>query len=92
MVAPRSSIQCLDIIQHTTVGRLFSEIDQEILTLEQEAEEAKKITWNLEFRIYELHRMLEDAIESVAKSYLQKELPLKTRQGVWPVIDNERKD
>ncbi len=92
MVAPRSSNQYLDIIQHTTVGRLFSEIEQEISTLEQEADEAKKITWNLEFRICELHRMLEDAIESVAESYLQKELPLKTMPGVWPVIDNEQKD
>ena len=91
MVTPRSSNQCLEIIQHTTVGKLFSEIEQEIFILEREAEEAKIKAWNLEFRICELHRMLEDAIESVAESYLQQELSLKTRPGVWSVIDNKQK-
>ena len=91
MVAPRSLNQCLEIIQHTTVGKLFSEIEQEVFILEREAEEAKKKAWDLEFRIFELHRMLEDAIESVVESYLQKQLPLKTRPGVWSVIDNKQK-
>lgn len=91
MVAPRSSNQCLEIIQHTTVGKLFSEIEQEICSLEREAEEAKKKAWSLEFRICELHRMLDDAIESIAESYLHKELPLKTRPGTWSVISNKRK-
>ena len=91
MVVPRSSNQCLEIIQHTTVGKLFSEIEQEIFTLEREAEEAKKKAWSLEFRVCEMHHMLDDAIESIAESYLQKELPLKTRPGVWSVYSNKRK-
>ncbi len=91
MVAPRSLNKCLEIIQHTTVGKLFSEIEQEIFTLEQETEEAKKKAWSLEYRVCEMHRMLDDAIESVAESYLQKELPLKTRPGTWSVISNKRK-
>jgi len=91
MVAPRSSNQCLEIIQHTSVGKLFSEIEQEIFILEREAEEAKKKAWSLEFRVCEMHRMLEDAIESVAESYLQQELPLKAGPGVWSVISNKRK-
>ena len=91
MVAPRSSNQCLEIIQHTTVGKLFSEIEQEIIALEQDAEVAKKKVWSLEFRISELHRMLDEAIDSIAESYLHNELPLKTRPGIWSVISNKRK-
>ena len=91
MTAPRSSHQGLAIIRETAIGNLFSEIEQEILTLEKEAEEAKKKAWSLEFRIFELHRMLDQAIESVAESYLQKQLPLKTKPGVWSVINNKRK-
>ena len=91
MVTPRSSNQCLEIIQHTTVGKLFSEIEQELFTLEQEAEEAKKKAWSLEFRVCEMHRMLDDAIESVAESYLHTELPLKTRPKTWSVISNKPK-
>ena len=91
MVAPMSSNQCLEIIQHTSVGKLFSEIEQEIFTLEMEAEEAKKKAWSLEFRICEMHRVLDEAIEAVAESYLQKELPSKSRPGTWSVINNKRK-
>ena len=91
MVTPMSSNQCLEIIQHTSVGKLFSEIEQEIFLLEMEAEEAKKKAWSLEFRICEMHRVLDEAIEAVAESYLQKELPLKTRPGTWSVINNKRK-
>jgi hypothetical protein len=91
MVLPRSSNRCLEIIENTAVGRLFSEIEQEIIALEQDAEEAKKKVWNLEFRICEMHRKLDETIDSIAESYLHKELPLKTRQGVWSVISNKRK-
>ena len=91
MVTPRSSRQRLEKIQHTVIGQLFSEIEQEIHSLEIEAEEAKKKVWNLEFHICELHRMLDDAIASVVESYVQKELPLKGQSGVWSVINNKRK-
>ena len=91
MAAARSSNQGLQIIQHTKVGKLFASIEQEILTLEMEAEAAKKKAWDLEFRVCELHAMLDDAIESVVESYMQKDLPLKTGAGVWSVINNKRK-
>ena len=91
MVLPRSSNRCLEIIENTAVGRLFSEIEQEIIALEQDAEVAKKKVWNLEFRICELHRMLDEAIDSIAESYLREELPLKKRPGIWSVISNKRK-
>ena len=91
MAAPRSSNQGLEIIKHTAIGNLFLEIEQEIHSLEINAEEAKKNVWNLEFRICELHRMLDDAIEAVVESYAQKQLPLKGRSGIWSVINDKRK-
>ena len=91
MVVPESSNRNLEFIKETVVGKIFSDIEQEIVTLELEAEEMRKKAWSLDFRIFEIHRMLDEAIDSVAESHRQNGLSLKDRPAAWSVIDNERK-
>jgi len=85
MTAPRKSNECLHSIRDTAVGRLFSEMEQELFVLEREAEEAKKKVWCMEYRIGELHRMLDESIMAVSDSYPYKQLPLKIKPGSWSV-------
>lgn len=85
MTTPRRSNECLHSIQDTVVGRLFAEMEQELYVLEKEAEEAKKKVWCMEYRIGELHRMLDDSIIAIADSYKYKQLPLKIKPGRWSV-------
>ena len=89
MVVPRSSNRSLEFIKDTAAGKIFSDIEREIVTLELEAEEMRKKAWSMDFRIFEIHRMLDEAIDSVAGSHRQNELPLKTRPAGWSLIDNE---
>jgi hypothetical protein len=83
MTTLRKSNECLHGIQNTVVGRLFSEMEQELFVLEKEAEEAKKKVWCMEYRIGELHRLLDDAILTISDSYRNQHLPLKIKPGAW---------
>jgi len=83
MTTPRKSNECLHTIQDTVVGRLFAEMEQELYVLEKEAEEAKKKVWYMEYRIGELHRLLDDAILTISDSYLNQHLSLKIKPGAW---------
>ncbi len=85
-VQPKSN-ECLQSIRHTVVGRIFSEMEQELFVLEKEAEEAKKQVWRMEYRITELHRMLDESILTVSDSYRRRQLPLKIKPGNWSVIE-----
>lgn len=76
--------ECLHNIRDTRVGRLFSEMEEEMLVLEKEAEEAKKKVWCMEYRIGELRRLLDDAILTISDSYRHQQLPLKVKPGAWP--------
>jgi hypothetical protein len=87
MTTPRKSNECLHSIHDTVVGRLFSEMEQELYVLENEAEEAKKKVWCMEYRIGELHRMLDESIMAISDSYRYKQLPLKVKPGAWSVIE-----
>lgn len=66
------SNECLYSLRDTRVGRLFSEMEQELIVLEKESEEAKKKVWCMDYRIGELHRMLDEAIISVSDGYRQR--------------------
>ena len=83
MTIPVKSNECLHSIDHTIVGRLFSEMEHELFALEKDAEEAKKRVWSMEYRISELHRMLDDSIMTITDSYRHKQLPLKIKPGKW---------
>lgn len=87
MAISRRSNECLHSIQDTAVGRLFIEMEQELFVLEREAEEAKKKVWCMEYRIGELHRMLDESIMTISDSYRYKQLPLKVKPGSWSVIE-----
>ncbi len=84
---PKSN-ECLHSIRHTSVGRLFSEMEQKLFILEKEAEEAKKKVWCMEYHIGELHRMLDDSILTITDSYRHKQLPLKIKPGNWSVLES----
>ena len=88
MTTLRKSNECLHGIQDTVVGRLFSEMEQELYVLEREAEEAKKKVWCMEYRIGELHRMLDESIMAISDSYRYKQLPLKIKPGAWSRSDD----
>jgi len=77
--------ECLYSIRDTKVGRLFSEMEQELIALEKEAEDVKKKVWYMDYRIGELHRMLDEAIIMVSDSYRDKQLPLKLKPGSWSI-------
>ena len=81
------SNECLHSIQDTVVGRLFAEMEQELFVLEKEAEQAKKKVWCMEYRIGELHRMLDESIMAVLDSYQHRQLPLKLKPGSWSFFD-----
>lgn len=83
MTETEKSNECLHNIRDTRVGRLFSEMEEELFVLEKEAEEAKKKVWCMEYRIGELHRLLDDAILTISDSYRHKQLPLKIKPGAW---------
>ena len=85
MAAPGMSNECLHSIRDTAVGRLFSEMEQELFILEKEAEEAKKKVWCMEYRIGELHRRLDEAIKAISDSYRHKQLRLKLKSGLWSI-------
>lgn len=85
MAIPNKPNECLHSIQDTAVGRLFRDMELELFVLEKEAEEAKKKVWCMEYRIGELHRMLDDSIIAIADSYKYKQLPLKIKPGRWSV-------
>lgn len=85
MTTPRKSNECLQSIRDTAVGRLFCDMEQELFVLEREAEEAKKRVWCMEYRIGELHRMLDESILTISDSYRYKQLPLKIKPGSWVV-------
>ena len=88
MTVPRRSNECLHSIQDTVVGRLFSEMEEELYVLEKEAEEAKKKVWCMEYRIGELHRMLDESIMAISDSYRYKQLLLKIKPGAWSRSDD----
>ena len=83
MTPAGKSNECLHNIRDTKVGRLFFEMEQELFVLEKEAEEAKKRVWCMEYRIGELHRLLDDAIITISDSYRHQQLPLKVKPGAW---------
>ena len=83
MTTPGKLNECLQGIRDTKIGRLFAEMEQELFVLEKEAEVAKQKVWCMEYRIGELHRMLDDSIIAVSDSYRHKQLPLKSRSGKW---------
>ncbi len=85
MAEPIRSNECLYSIRDTKVGRLFSEMEQELIVLEKDADEAKKKAWHMDYRIGELHRMLDETIITVSDSYRDKQLPLKFKPGSWSI-------
>jgi len=63
-------------------------MEQELFVLENEAEEAKKKVWCMEYRIGELHLMLDESIMAITDSYRYTQLPLKIKPGSWAVSGN----
>ena len=85
MTTSVKSNACLQNIRDTAVGKLFYEMERELLVLEKMAEEAKKKVWSMEYRIVDLHRMLDESIMTISDSYRFKQLPLKIKPGKWSI-------
>jgi hypothetical protein len=83
MTTPGKSNECLHSIRDTRIGRLFLKMEHELFVLEKEAEEAKKRVWSLEYRISELHRILDESILTITDSYRYNQLALKIKPGKW---------
>lgn len=83
MTTEIKSNELLHGIRDTAVGKLFYEMEQELFVLEKMAEEAKKKVWSMEYRISDLHRMLDESIMTISDSYRFKQLPLKIKPGKW---------